>query len=162
MSAIAVVAENDSQKASLAELPTWRKHARYEELLRRDDDLRTYHDVSCYPITVRAEADMEVLSDLFTWGERYLHNWQEGIYSCSRCLSAVYSSQDKYRGPCVWPSFRKPINNNAVITREVLSYNGYDVTVKEVYCATCRLFMGHQFEDARAKGDNHPEAHWRH
>jgi len=44
----------------------------------------------------------------------------------------------------------------------VKPYNNYSVTVKEVYCGNCDLFIGHQFEDAKDKGDKHPNAHWRH
>ena len=43
----------------------------------------------------------------------------------------------------------------------VTDYNNYSVTVKEVYCKKCNLFIGHAFEDGKAKGDVHPNAHWR-
>lgn len=186
------IAETESQKASLAELPVHKKYALYEKMMMYNDagsdttiagdspgsihpqshtkiadeveqpDLSVYHQLSCVPITKKAEDDMELLSDLYTWGERYLHHWEDGIYICSRCHNPLYSSVDKYKGPCVWPSFRKGIDNSrALYTREVFPYNNYTVTVMEVYCGKCKLFIGHQFEDAKDKGDTHPEAHWR-
>lgn len=71
----------------------------------------------------------------------------------------------------------------------VAGYNGYQCAVFEVYvptqqlavscqssashlrrgllaccryCKGCDLFLGHQFADAKEKGDRHPQAHWRH
>lgn len=175
------LATNVSQLASIAELPKARKYCMYEEL--SEDYLEPYFKVSCFPITIKAEDDMvykltflrgctaktdfplshtqELLSDIVSWLERYLHHWESGTYCCSRCTNPLYSSDDKYKGPCIWPSFRKPINKSALLERVVFPYNKYTVTVKEVYCQNCRLFVGHQFEDAVAKGDTHPEARWR-
>jgi peptide-methionine (R)-S-oxide reductase len=153
-------ATTENQLNSIAELSKWKKFALYENVT--EDNLQMYHNISCRPITKRAEDDMELVSDIVTWGERYLHHWEEGIYCCSRCLTPLYSSLAKYRGPCIWPSFREPITPLNVSTQTVFPYNKYTVTVKEVYCGGCDLFIGHQFEDAKAKGDVHPEAHWRH
>ena len=155
-------ASEPDQLASLAELPTTRKYSIYEDMLRRDDgDISVYHRVSCMPITKKAEDDLELLSDIYSWGERYLEHWENGIYHCSKCHKPLYSSSDKYHGPCVWPSFRKAIDCNAMIERRVYPYNNYTCTVNELYCAGCKLFVGHMFEDAKEKGDTHPEAHWR-
>ena len=105
----------------------------------------------------------ELVSDILTWGERYLHHWNTGVYCCSRCNHPLYSSDDKYKGPCVWPSFRRPLNDDDSLTmRTVYPYNKYTCIVKEVYCGGCELFIGHMFEDARLKGDTHPNARWRH
>lgn len=156
----ALIAETQEQKSSLSELPKMRKYALYNSI--NEENLSNYHAVSCRPITKKAEDDMELISDIVTWGERYLYNWKCGKYLCSRCRVPLYSSWDKYKGPCVWPSFRKPISENSISTSTVYPYNNYKVTVKEVYCGGCNLFIGHQFEDAAAKGDTHPEARWRH
>lgn len=153
-------ATTENQLQSIAELPKWKKFALYEFVT--EESLENYHKISCKPITKKAEDDMELVSDIVTWGERYLHHWEEGIYCCSRCRTPLYTSFDKYRGPCIWPSFRQPINPLNVATRKVYPYNKYVVAVKEVYCGQCDLFIGHQFEDARMKGDTHPNARWRH
>ena len=155
----ATVAVTENQLSSWAELPKRKRYALYEQLT--EDNLEPYHKVSCRPITKRAEDDMELLSDIVTWGERYLHHWECGVYKCSRCRTPLYSSRDKYKGPCIWPSFRQAISEEAISSVVVFPYNKYTVTVKEVYCGTCDLFIGHQFEDAVAKGDTHPNARWR-
>ena len=156
---INIMASNSPQK-SLAELPKWKKYALYEVI--SEENRENYHKISCYPITNVAEDDMELVSDIVTWGEIYLHHWERGLYHCSRCDNLVYSSADKWKGPCVWPSFRQPHGEDAIATRVVFPYNSYLCVVNEVYCGKCFLFLGHQFEDGRDKGDTHEEAHWRH
>lgn len=151
---------NSNQRASLALLAKHKKYPLYEVI--EEDNLENYHKISCYPITKVAEDDMELISDIVTWGERYLNHWKEGVYVCSRCDNPLYNSKDKYKGPCIWPSFRKSHNINSTLEEEVYPYNSYKVAVLEIYCGNCKLFIGHKFEDAAVKGDNHPDAHWRH
>ena len=112
-------------------------------------------------MTVYLIDDMELISDIINWGEEFRYHFEYGIYKCSRCQKSLFSSNDKYNGPCVWPSFRKSLHIDSISTTEVFPYNNYLVCVKEVYCGDCDLFIGHQFEDAKAKGDTHPNAHWR-
>lgn len=69
---------------------------------------------------------------------------------------------DKFVGPCVWPSFRRAIRDDAISSACVFPYNNYVCEVREVYCGKCDLFIGHQFADAKEKGDSHPDACWRH
>ena len=162
------------QMKSIAELSKSKRYCLYESIT--EDDLTNYHNISCRPITTRAETDMEIVSDIaVSWGERYRHHWESGMYCCSRCNNPLYSSQEKWNGPCVWPSFRQEVvdctsttdvnntgNNQSTSVSTVYPYNNYVATVKEVYCHECDLFIGHQFEDGVAKGDVHPSAHWRH
>mmetsp|Transcript_68929 Transcript_68929/g.129486 ORF Transcript_68929/g.129486 Transcript_68929/m.129486 type:complete len:284 (+) Transcript_68929:71-922(+) len=200
----AVHASNVSQLSSLPHKLAKRPnelHALYSELTLEDRSV--YFAVSCRPVTKTAENDLEMLSDLVTWGERFLQCWTPGIYVCGRCKRPLYKSSDKWSGPCVWPSFRKSIsdgdengdengddngedgdNGDRISTRNgdgqrqseglvdkakavsetfLEDYNGYACAVAEVYCGGCDLFLGHKFQDARAKGDDHPDATgWRH
>eukprot|EP01035_Chromulina_nebulosa_P039024 gene39024-52725_t len=117
----AVIANNQSQKSSLSLLSRKSKYALYEKLISASSstryeeiDLEIYHRVSCRPIIKCAEDDMELLSDLITWGEFYLNTWRAGVYVCSKCSHPLYSSRDKYHGPCVWPSFRQPLSEHAL------------------------------------------------
>lgn len=156
------VAIFECQKQSLAELPKSKRYCLYESIT--ESDLTNYHNISCRPITKKAEKDMEIVSDIaVSWGERYRHHWEPGTYCCSRCKNPLYTSKEKWNGPCVWPSFRQEVSgNNSISVSTVYPYNNYVATVKEVYCSKCDLFIGHQFEDGIAKGDTHPSAHWRH
>lgn len=156
----ALTAVTASQKRSIAELPRHKKYALYETVTL--ENKKAFFNISCRPITKAAEDDMELVSDILTWGELYLHHYERGVYKCGRCMNPMYSSDSKWKGPCVWPSFREPISPDAISATEVYPYNNYTVVVKEVYCGKCDLFVGHQFEDGIAKGDSHPNAHWRH
>lgn len=120
-----------------------------------------YFLLSEFPISREAEDDMELLSDIVTWGEIFNPVFQKGIYTCARCDNKLYCSEDKWKGPCVWPSFRKAITAESVFSVDVAEYNGYSCTVRERYCGICKLFLGHQFEDGIIKGDTHPDARWR-
>ena len=88
------------------------KYAAYEDVSL--EDRQAYFRVSCYPLTKQAEDDMELLSDIVTWGEEFLHHWEKGKYHCARCSMILYSSEDKWKGPCVWPSFRKDYPNHTL------------------------------------------------
>ena len=50
------MATTKEQWNSLAELPKRQKYALYEAIM--EDNLSSYHNISCYPITVNAENDM--------------------------------------------------------------------------------------------------------
>ena len=153
-------AVTEEQKSSLAELKESNKYALYEDVTQASRE--NYFRVSVKPITKVAEDDMELLSDLVSWGEEFKNHWEDGIYKCARCSNPLFSSKDKWDGPCVWPSFRKAIDDERSLDlATVTEYNNYTVTVQEAYCKRCDLFIGHSFEDGRAKGDKHPEAHWR-
>jgi peptide-methionine (R)-S-oxide reductase len=154
------VAETDLQKQSIAELSTRKKYPLYEKITYENRE--NYFKISTYPITKIAEDDMELISDIITWGEEYLHNFQDGQYNCARCGNCLYSSDAKWLGPCVWPSFRKGQNENSLLADQVYPYYNYEVVVKELYCYNCKLFIGHAFEDGISKGDSHPMARWRH
>ena len=53
------------------------KYSRYENVTLQNRE--NYFKVSSFPISDSAENDMELLSDLVTWGELYLNNWEEGF-----------------------------------------------------------------------------------
>jgi peptide-methionine (R)-S-oxide reductase len=152
--------------SNLAHEPSWKKYAQYEKLCvdyLEDEDLSVYFSISRKPIDHLIENDMELLSDIVSWGERWLDHWPlEGHYSCARCSLPLYRASDKWKGPCVWPSFRQNIDG-ALDYETVVGYNGYECQVDELYCSSCKLFIGHRFYDAREKGDTSPNATgWRH
>jgi len=52
------VATTKEQWDSLAELPKLKRYALYESIT--EEDLSSYHNISCRPITVNAENDMVI------------------------------------------------------------------------------------------------------
>ncbi|MFB0612047.1 peptide-methionine (R)-S-oxide reductase MsrB [Aurantiacibacter poecillastricola] len=69
---------------------------------------------------------------------------RSGTYVCAGCDNEVYSSRHKFDSGTGWPSFWRPISDNAV---------GYETDYKlgyprrEVHCATCGGHLGHVFND---------------
>jgi peptide-methionine (R)-S-oxide reductase len=73
--------------------------------------------------------------------------WEEGIYHCAGCDTALYSSEAKYDSGTGWPSFWEPISEDRIGTK--IDYKLiYPRT--EVHCATCGGHLGHIFEDGPA------------
>lgn len=126
-------------------------------------DRSGYFSLSTYPITNERERLMEGVSKAVS-NESYGSLWDKGIYHCAKCNNPLYCSMDKWRAQCIWPTFRAPIGIGSLKTVTIPdgSYNGYSCEVRELYCGSCKLFLGHQFLDGRESGDSHPEAKWRH
>lgn len=141
--------------------PRWKRWARYEDVTLEDRSV--YFDIlKGTRLSKVVEDDLEVVSGVVSQ-EALRDNWEEGVYQCARCENVLYRSDDKWEGPCVWPSFRQPANEEeSLLDIFVPEYNGYTCAVFEVYCKKCQLFLGHRFEDGKEKGDQHEEARWRH
>lgn len=67
-----------------------------------------------------------------------------GIYNCSCCQTALFSSADKYDSGSGWPSFWQPINKEAVVEKIDKSHG---MIRTEVLCTACHSHLGHLFTD---------------
>lgn len=67
-----------------------------------------------------------------------------GVYRCAACAAELFSSADKFHSGCGWPSFTRPIREDAVTEYSDDSFGTHRV---EVRCATCEGHLGHVFED---------------
>mmetsp|Transcript_38829 Transcript_38829/g.57052 ORF Transcript_38829/g.57052 Transcript_38829/m.57052 type:complete len:130 (+) Transcript_38829:146-535(+) len=84
-------------------------------------------------------------TSLVVTNEHLATEWSSGMYACSACSNRLYSSDSKFEGPCLWPSFRCSAG----------------CETHEIYCKQCELFVGHAFDDGK-ETDTHPDAKWRH
>ena len=74
----------------------------------------------------------------------YWDTKDEGVYRCAACQTALFTSDTKYDSGSGWPSFWKPLTDDAVRT-EVDRSHGMIRT--EVLCGTCGGHLGHLFPD---------------
>lgn len=80
---------------------------------------------------------------------KFLHNEEQGLYSCAACGNELFLSETKFNtGPldpnAGWPHFAQPINEKSVVLKED---NSYGMSRMEVRCAVCDSHLGHVFPD---------------
>ena len=105
------------------------------------EDRTQFFRLSACPITDELDDLLEQVSGIAS-GEMYTDFWEPGVYQCAQCETELFSSEDKWKGPCPWPSFRRGVKDENLYTRPITGYNGYEIPHAEVYCAQCKLFLG--------------------
>lgn len=74
----------------------------------------------------------------------YDHLFEPGLYVDVVSGQPLFSSRDKYDSGCGWPSFTRPISNEAVTEHEDTSYNMRRI---EVRSSAADSHLGHVFTD---------------
>ena len=69
---------------------------------------------------------------------------EKGVYVCVCCGQALYSSSHKFDSGTGWPSFWKPVSDDAL---EEKSDAGLFMRRTEVLCPRCDAHLGHVFDD---------------
>lgn len=70
---------------------------------------------------------------------KYLDNKEKGIYTCKRCGTPLYRSENKFESDCGWPGFDDEIPG--AVTR----IPDPDGLRTEIECAACGGHLGHVF-----------------
>jgi len=73
--------------------------------------------------------------------------WDEkadGMYRCRCCGAALFDASAKFDSGTGWPSYDRPVSEDAVRLEEDLSHGMRRV---EVLCARCDAHLGHVFPD---------------
>lgn len=74
----------------------------------------------------------------------YDKNREEGIYVDIVTGEPLFSSKDKYDAGCGWPSFTKPLRDNAIKEKPDISHNLVRTEVRSIYGDS---HLGHVFND---------------
>lgn len=74
----------------------------------------------------------------------YNTHFEEGVYKCKACGTALFESDSKFRSNCGWPSFDAQISEEAVEKHRDLSHG---MVRTEVLCNNCGGHLGHIFDD---------------
>ncbi len=76
---------------------------------------------------------------------KFLHNKDEGIYTCGACGATLFRSDTKFDSGSGWPSFYDVATSGAV---KLVPDNSHGMERTEVVCANCDSHLGHLFDDA--------------
>ncbi|OGK16639.1 peptide-methionine (R)-S-oxide reductase [Candidatus Roizmanbacteria bacterium RIFCSPHIGHO2_01_FULL_39_12c] len=75
---------------------------------------------------------------------KYLHNKEKGMYHCTVCSNALFSSDTKFESGTGWPSFYDVVKKGNI---KLLKDETYGMHRTEVLCANCETHLGHVFDD---------------
>ncbi|MDH3755212.1 MAG: peptide-methionine (R)-S-oxide reductase MsrB [Acidimicrobiia bacterium] len=102
-----------------------------------DEELRARLSPEQYEVTQHAGTERA-----FT-GE-YWDNKDPGTYRCVVCDEPLFTSETKFESGSGWPSFYRPVDDNAVETQSDASHG---MARTEALCASCGAHLGHVFPD---------------
>ena len=74
----------------------------------------------------------------------YTNLFDEGVYHCRACGSALYKSETKFHSGCGWPSFFQTVKKENV--KETLD-KSHGMIRTEITCGKCGAHLGHVFDD---------------
>jgi len=69
---------------------------------------------------------------------------EEGVYTCRCCGEPLFLSDTKFDSGCGWPSFFRPLDEEAI---EEAVDRSHGMIRTEVMCSRCGAHLGHVFED---------------
>lgn len=78
------------------------------------------------------------------WDGCFLGTKEPGTYVCAACGNPLFESGEKFDSRSGWPSFTRPLSDEAVSEHEDRAFG---MVRTEVRCARCDSHLGHVFPD---------------
>jgi len=78
------------------------------------------------------------------WSHLYNTEKRDGVYHCVACGAPLFTAETKFESGSGWPSFFRPISDEAVGESTDFSHGMKRV---EAHCANCGAHLGHVFPD---------------
>ena len=104
---------------------------------RSDGEWRKLLPADSYSVTRQKDTE-------FAGTGKFDRFYEDGIYRCVCCGTALFDSKAKYASGTGWPSFTEPIARENIAEAEVASFG---IRETEVKCARCDAHLGHVFDD---------------
>lgn len=108
-----------------------------DAIRKSDSEWKRALPADSYSVTRRGDTE-------FAGTGAYDKFYEDGVYSCICCDTALFDSTAKYASGTGWPSFTEPIARENVV-ESASSYFGIQQTA--VKCARCDAHLGHVFDD---------------
>lgn len=107
-----------------------------KKIVKTDDEWRAQLSDLAYKVTRKAGTERAFTNDNFPK--------EAGMFRCTCCEAPLFTSETKFDSGTGWPSFFKPISEDAVEEHED---NGWFMKRVEIVCSTCDAHLGHVFPD---------------
>ena len=74
---------------------------------------------------------------------KYNSHFEDGIYLCAGCNTALFDSKSKFDSGCGWPSFDASISDKVKYSSD----KSMGMIRTEILCNSCNGHLGHVFND---------------
>lgn len=79
----------------------------------------------------------------FPHSGKYNLHFEDGVYRCAGCETALFDSASKFDSDCGWPAFDKSLEGKVLYELD----KSYGMLRTEILCAHCGGHLGHVFDD---------------
>ena len=108
-----------------------------EKITKSDEEWRAQLTPEQYQIARQAGTEP-------AFSGKYNDSKHPGMFHCVCCGTALFNSGEKFDSGTGWPSFWKPVTEDAVETKVDRAYG---MERNEVVCSRCDAHLGHVFPD---------------